>query len=281
MKKLFLLAVSLLIIVGIAFLVRSKLLENKQPAGLKITSKPKATIFLEGKHLGQTPFLSKELKPGEFTLKLVPESETFFPWEQKIKLNPGTLTVVDRQFGESEELSSGEILTLESLTSKNLVSLAVISSPDGIMVKVDGVARGLTPISLEDITEGDHRISLSLPGFLGKEVRAKTVLGRKLIVNAKLTKEKIVTEEATPSAQEEEEEVSQEELAKPYVVIKETGTGWLRVRQGPTTTDAEITKVKPGEKYKFLEATTTGWYKIEYEEGKEGWISGKYATKYE
>lgn len=278
MKRLFLLIIIILLIMGLAFLARPMLLKKKQLAGLKITSNPKATIFLEGKHLGQTPFLSKELKPGELTLKLVPESEIFFPWEQKIKLNPGTLTAVDHQFGESEESSSGEILTLEPLTSKNLVSLAIISGPDGIMVRVDGITRGFTPISIEDITEGDHLISLSLPGFLEKEVRAKTILGHKLIVNVKLAKEKVEAEEATPSAKKEE---SKEEPEKPYVIINQTETGWLRVRQGPSAAEAEVTRVKPGEKYKFLEATATGWYKIEYEEAREGWISKKYATKYE
>ncbi|MBL7150360.1 PEGA domain-containing protein [Candidatus Microgenomates bacterium] len=284
MKKLFLFAVIILLIIGGALVIRSSLLQDQQKAGLQVTSDPQATIFLEGKHLGQTPYSDKELEPGELILKLVPESEIFFPWEQKIKLNPGTLTVVDRQFGEIEESSSGEILTLETLANKNLLSLAIISTPDEVIVKVDGTRRGSTPISLEDITEGDHLISLSLPGFVEKEIKAKTILGRKLIINSKLAKESIEAEETSPEAKKEAEEKEPEkekELERPYVTIKETPTGWLRVREGPTTNDAELTKVKPGEKYKFLEATETGWYKIEYEEGKEGWISGKYATKYE
>lgn len=275
MKKLFLVLVIIFLILGLALIVRSQLLEKRQTAGLQVTAEPKATIFLEGRHLDQTPFEDKNLKPGEFTLKLVPESETLNPFEQKIILNPKTLTVVTWKFGESEELSSGEILTLEPLANKKLVSLAVISSPHGALAKVDGVTRGFTPLSLEDITEGDHLISLSLPAYLTKEIKAKTALGRKLIINAKLALEKIEAEEATPSAKEEEK------LEKPYVEIKDTPTGWLRVRLEPSTTATEAAKVKPGEKYKFKEATETGWYKIEYEEGKEGWISGRYATKYE
>jgi len=273
MKKILLIVAIVGLIIGIALLVRSHLLGKQKTGGLQVTSEPKATIFLEGKHLGQTPFSNKELKAGEFTLRLIPESEMLTPWEQKIKLSPGILTVVNREFAESEEFSSGEILTLESLANKNLVSLAVISNPDGALVKVDGVTRGLTPISLEDVTEGDHLISLSLPGFLQKEVRAKTALGRKLIVNVKLAKEKAEAQEATSSAKEE--------FKKPYVKIKVTPTGWLRVRFEPNTAATEAAKVKPGEKYKFLEATETGWYKIEYEEGKEGWISGQYAEKFE
>lgn len=271
MKKwLFLLAIALFII-GPALIVRSKLFGKKQPSGLQVNSEPQATIFLDGQHLGQTPFEDKNLKSGEFILKLVPESKDLMnPWEQKIKLNPEALTVVNHKFAESIDLASSEILTFESLTNKKLISLAIISSPDGALVKLDGITRGFTPISLEDITEGDHLILISLPGYLEKEIRAKTVLGRKLIINVKLAQEKI-EQEATPSA---------EEKTSPYVEIKDTPTGWLRVRLGPSTAATEAAKVNPGKKYSLLDEEK-GWYKIEYEEGKEGWISGQYATKYE
>jgi len=259
------------LIVGLSLLVRSRFFKKKQTSGLQVSSEPRATIFLEGKHLGQTPFENKNFESGEFLLKLVPESEAFNPWEQKIKLNPGILTVVKHEFAEGQEYESSEVLTLEPLANKKLISLAIISSPDGALIKVDGITRTFAPISLEDISEGEHLISLSLPGYLEKEIKAKTILGRKLIVNVKLAKEKIETEEASPSAEEKE---------PPYVEIGKTPTGWLRVRLEPTTMATEAAKVKPGEKYPLLDEEK-GWYKIRYDEEKEGWISGQYATKQE
>ena len=273
MKRWLLAIIIVCLVIGLALLACSQLFKKRQPAALKIISEPRATIFLEGKHLGQTPFEDKNLKPGEFALKLVPELEGLPSFEQKIKLNPGVLTAVNYKFGESEEFSNGAILTLEPLQNKKLISLAIISTPDGALVKVDGITRGFTPISLEDISEGDHLISLSIPGYLEKEIKAKTILGHKLIINTKLAREKIEKKEATPSAEKEEPE-------KPYIIINETPTGWLRVRLGPTTAATEAAKVKPGEKYPLLEEEK-GWYKIRYSEGKEGWVSGKYATKYE
>jgi len=50
------------------------------------------------------------------------------------------------------------------------------------------------------------------------------------------------------------------------------------VRSGPSTSAKEIGRVKPGEKSVFIEEQE-GWYKINYEEGKEGWISNRYAEK--
>jgi len=75
--------------------------------------------------------------------------------------------------------------------------------------------------------------------------------------------------------EEEEEEASEEVI---MVVIEDTPTGWLRVREGPGTTYDEITKVYPGETYPLLEESA-GWYKIELEDGREGWVSGDYASK--
>jgi len=69
------------------------------------------------------------------------------------------------------------------------------------------------------------------------------------------------------SAEETKEEPSFE------VIIKETPTGWLRVRKAPG--GQEIGKVYPGEKYLFS-SQDSGWYQIEFE-GEEAWISGTYA----
>ncbi len=66
---------------------------------------------------------------------------------------------------------------------------------------------------------------------------------------------------------EEEEEPSFE------VIIKETPTGWLRVRKAPG--GVEIGRVYPGEKYLFI-SQDLGWYQVEFE-GEEAWISGTYA----
>lgn len=65
---------------------------------------------------------------------------------------------------------------------------------------------------------------------------------------------------------------------KVQVEILQTGTGWLRVRSGPSLGDSEIAKVNVGEKHEFLEEQGA-WYKIKLPEGTEGWISSQYAKK--
>ena len=62
------------------------------------------------------------------------------------------------------------------------------------------------------------------------------------------------------------------------MVIKSPDTGWVRVRSEPSTSGEELAKVNDGESYP-LKDEQSGWYQIEYDTGKEGWISGRYAEK--
>ncbi len=54
----------------------------------------------------------------------------------------------------------------------------------------------------------------------------------------------------------------------------------MRVRKEPTVAASEEAQVKPGDKFALIEEKN-GWYKINYESDKEGWVSGQYVEKKE
>ncbi len=60
--------------------------------------------------------------------------------------------------------------------------------------------------------------------------------------------------------------------------IKNTETGTLNVRKQPTINSSSIAKASPGEKYIWIEKSVSNWYKIKYEEGKEGWVFARYVN---
>lgn len=62
------------------------------------------------------------------------------------------------------------------------------------------------------------------------------------------------------------------------VLIEDTPTGWLNVREGPGIEYPKITKVYPGGLLIFLEEKNN-WYKIKVDEVTEGWVTSKYAVK--
>lgn len=271
---------------------------QKKFAAINISTKPESEVFLDDEKVGETPFVSEKLKSKDYLVRLVPKDEKLSPWETTVTLHPNITTVINYEFGKERQESSGSILTLEPVANKQAVEIAVISLPDNASIKLDGQPRGFTPIQVKDLTPGAHTLIVSAPGYKQQQIEIKTVEGHKLTVDVQLAKEALFNQEATPSAEVEEDKEeepdtrvatptpkpakpaspSAKQIDKPYVEILDTPTGWLRVRSSPTTAeDNEITKINPGERYSYLESNDTGWHKILLDDGEEGWISGRYA----
>jgi len=71
-----------------------------------------------------------------------------------------------------------------------------------------------------------------------------------------------------------------EKHKKTIITIQDTPTGFLRVREEPSIEASEEAQVKPGDTFGLLDEKD-GWYKINYEGKKEGWVYGQYAKKTE
>jgi len=263
----------------------------KAPAGLDITSSPQASVFINGENKGETPFSNKDMKPGSYSIKLVPIGENLSPYETKIELTSKASTIISRTFAQSEIDSSGHILQLQEDPGGGTY-ISVISDPDNVNVSIDDVPSGFTPLSKLSITPGSHSLHVTSPGFTEQTLPLNTVKGYNLIVSFKLAGQTITLtppspspsssasaslESATPSATTSASTPSLN-MAKPYVIISETETGWLRIRKEASGTSDEIGKANTGEQLKYLgESTELGWFKIEFE-GEVGWVSGRYVT---
>lgn len=280
---------------------------KKKQAALRVMATPKATVFLDGEHVGTTPYFDDNLKPGDYTLKLVPEDAEAMTWENLIKLSPGIMTVVSRELASSPDSSSGYVLSLEPVADKKTIALAVVTTPDGAVVSFDGEPKGFSPISLDGLSEGEHQLVISTPGYAEKSMNPKLIVGYKLTATVQLAKMPEEDEETEEDQEDEDEEVdevdeaeteettedetatssavtTEDEMDRPYVKIKDTPTGWLNVRSEASTSEGEdtvITKVDPGEVFAFVEANDTGWYKIELDDGEEGWITSRYAELFD
>lgn len=280
MKKIFAILVASLLLGGCT----AKDLFVKAPAGLEIATNPQTTVFINGDNKGETPFSDKNLKPGSYTIKLVPTgSTTASPYETKLELVSKASTIISRTLAESELDSSGYTLQLQE-DPAGLTYLSVISEPDTVNVTLDDKPSGFTPLSKLPSTPGSHSLLVSSPGFVEQSLSVNTVKGYNLIVNFKLASQTITLTpppSASPSASLaplSSASPSAATISKPYVLIGETGTGWLRIRKESSGTSDELGKANAGEKLKYLdESTDLGWHKIEFE-GSVGWVSGKYVT---
>lgn len=284
MKKLWLVLASTIFLAGCS----PKDWFVKPPAALDITSLPGATVFLNEANKGSTPFSDKNIKPGSYTIKLVPDQgSNLSPYEVKLTLTSKTTTVISHTFSASDTDTAGYILQLQP-DPAGQTYLSVISNPDTVNVTIDGKASGFTPLSKLPTTPGSHALVVTSPGYTQQELSVNTVTGYNLIVNFKLAASTITltpSAPATPSATLAPTASSSPSAArqpstidKPYVVVGDTGTGWLRVRKDSSATSDELGKATTGEKLKYLGVTTdSGWFKVEFE-GNPGWVSGRYIT---
>lgn len=270
--------VGLSLLIGIIFFLIGYF--KPKVAGMYIETNPSATVFIDGAQVGRTPYRAT-LNSKEIVIKLIPDSfqVPLAPYETRVGLVTGVETVIKRDFGELEETSSGEIISFEKV-AKDETSLVIISVPDAARLYIDDKDVGYAPYKTSSISSGEHGISLSAEGFLKREVRVKTHQGFKLTAIVKLGKDENKIAEKEEILAETEESLPKDDVTK--VRISSTPTGFLRVRSDPSTLSEEVGKVEPGEDYNLLETDQkTGWFKIEFEEGKKGWISNQYAKKVE
>jgi len=179
-KKVIIPAILIICSLSIVGAVYFKILENplvKPNAALSVTaSYEQASVIVDGALAGKTPYESKTLKPGEHTISLKSDSGSY---ETKITLIPQAATVVSREVGTGGAFSSGYAVWMEKI-SNNETSLSIVSSPTGAKVSVDEEEKGITPLNLTNLSEDNHTITISKPGYEPQSMYLKFKKGFKL-----------------------------------------------------------------------------------------------------
>jgi hypothetical protein len=287
MKRLVLLLIPiLLMIITIGGILKIFVFQDTGKGALQVTAQPISKVYLDGTYIGNTPLCKCEattmIRGGEYTIKLVPLDTGMNEFQEKITITKGVLTVVDRKFAKGTG-SEGSIISLTPLSNKKATELLVISFPSNAEVLVDSNTTGNSPISLKNLTISDHTLKVKKDGYKDKNVRIRTPAGYKLTTTVYLglgegtAPTPTVQPQATPSAAVSGTPTPTAKTVG-RVTILQTPNGFLRVRQQPSLTALEITRVNTGESF-TLTGEQTGWYKIKLQDGTEGWISAQFANK--
>ncbi|MBN1169115.1 PEGA domain-containing protein [Candidatus Woesebacteria bacterium] len=257
---------------------------NPKSAGLYIETIPNASVYVGGEEVGRTPYKATS-DPGNVTIKLVPESFEIplAPYETKVNLVSGVETILTREFGQTNDLSAGEVLSFERV-EESQTGLSVITNPDSSQVIIDGTVRGFSPYTTTSLPEGEHILEIKREGYVGRNMNINIRSAYKLTAVVSLAPS---SEELTQENEKDKESLlleneEKEPVAK--VTILDTGVGFLRVRKEPSTLADEVGRVIPGRDYVLLGTDEdTGWYNIVYEvdvtkeASSSGWISNTYA----
>lgn len=115
MKSKFVLLLTL-IILFIGFVIVKFVIKDKTTSmgRIKIVSSPTAEVYIDNKLLGKAP-LEIEYDVGEHLLKMIPEGmgTGTASWNGKINIFKNSLTFVNRELGQSDIFTAGEIFTTE------------------------------------------------------------------------------------------------------------------------------------------------------------------------
>jgi len=218
-----------------------------------------ARVFLDEKEVGQTPYEAKDLEVKDYIIKIARKEAS---WQGRVKLTPGTITIVNRDLATDSASSAGEILTLNKGKG-----LTIISNPTEAAVEIDGKSYGKTPISAS-IEPGERTILISHPNYLKRSIRADLPNNFNLTISVDLSlSEADLATITTPVITQ-----------TPEVTVKQTPTGFLRVRDKGSLNGKEIAQVKPGDTLILLEEQGV-WFRIRLPDGTEGFVSSSYVEK--
>lgn len=118
---------------------------------IRLDSEPTgASLSINGKDVGRTPFVFKEPVPGKYLLHF--EKEGCPP--------------LDRILGINRDTAAEVVTKLEKLTGLVLIE----STPPGAEVSIDAAFRGKTPLYCTDLTAGKHKVGFVLEGYDPREV---------------------------------------------------------------------------------------------------------------
>lgn len=299
-KLLFLLLLVLVAGAGISVKVFVIDADSRRVGYMQVSSTPNATVFLDSRAIGRTP-LNQQLKPGIYTLKLIPIADNLdtqetigVTWQGKVTIAPYQRTHIRRELRNTEVESAGEQLTIQKSSNSlppETGEILIETEPDGAIVSVDGQDLGVSPYMVKKAQTGLHEVSVHMPRFRRRTIQARVVsggyttvahfqLGLDIEYDKKFAFGKAFEASASGSlpsvSKAAPRPTSIPQVEK--VEIKETSTGFLRVRSEGSLAGKEISQVKPGETYTYLDEKN-GWIKIKLTDGNEGWVNGEYVKK--
>jgi hypothetical protein len=142
---------------------QGRLVVRSQPSG--------ALVTIDGRHVGETPFVARGLAPGTYAVRVAHPGHV--PRTERVSIGAAapvrTLEVT---------LTPGLESAPSAATTATRGAIDVDSRPRGARVIVDGRFVGLAPLRLADVGPGEHQVTLELGGYRSATGRVRVDAGR-------------------------------------------------------------------------------------------------------
>jgi hypothetical protein len=130
--------------------VYCKLVPETSGNGLYVVSTPApASVYLDGVLKGETPLMLNDTASGSHTLQV--RRSGYSEWISAVEVpESGTKTVSAILNQSASDLSRG---------------ISISSNPGGATVILDSLRKGVTPLTLNTVTDGIHVLEIEYPGY--------------------------------------------------------------------------------------------------------------------
>jgi hypothetical protein len=119
--------------------------------GLYIISTPaQANVYLDGVHEGVTPFMQSDLANGTHIIQV--RLSGYDDWKSTVEIAKNGTKIISAVL-----IRNNTVLTQ---------GIDVSSDPDGATIILDGLAKGFTPKTVNNIAAGVHVLEIDFPGYV-------------------------------------------------------------------------------------------------------------------
>jgi hypothetical protein len=119
--------------------------EANKPRIDVMSDPPGAEVLVDGVSKGRTPLRMSDLEPGSYEFEVRKDGYT--------------------SYRKHTELDAGSDYTMRVTLPHLVNSLRVLSQPPGVLVRVNGVEKGRTPLTLGQLPSGHYDVSGFLEGY--------------------------------------------------------------------------------------------------------------------
>lgn len=173
------------------------LFDKHSYSGLQVdTNSVPSNIFINDTHIGKSPLVEHKLKPGIYSIKIIPDNQSYVPYETTITLREGVLNIVTWRPSTKPELSGGVIYELEPLRSKT-TEVSFVTIPDNAIVNFGGREKEFSPYVFTDVKPGYTEYEVTLPSYETQKHTADILQGYRMHVTVKLAKLRSAEDELT------------------------------------------------------------------------------------
>jgi hypothetical protein len=144
--------------------------------------------------------INTPVQPGSMDLRSVPDAASVVIGEKYLgktpltvtELSPGTYDVIFSQFGYQKfstrvPVDAGRITEVIATLVPDTGSLAITSVPAGASVLVNGKNSGIAPVTVGNLTRGNHTVAVSMDGYMPLQQTVAVIPGQTMPVNIGLS----------------------------------------------------------------------------------------------